>query len=61
MRTIVVPIPEDVAERVAEIARAEFRTPRAQAVVLLIEALSRHVSATERKTAERVGRDSPTR
>jgi hypothetical protein len=53
MRTIVVPVPESVAERIAAIARAEFRTPKAQAVVLIIEALSRRGAIVELRTAER--------
>jgi hypothetical protein len=53
MRTIVVPVPEGVAERVAEIARAEFRTPKAQAAVLIIEALARRGAIVELRAAER--------
>jgi hypothetical protein len=51
MRMIVVPVPEDLAERVAEVARAEFRTPKAQAVVLLIEALAQRGTTVELGTA----------
>lgn len=55
MRSIVVPVPDGVAARVADIARAEFRTPKAQALVLLMEALAQRGQSVDLKSAERAG------
>lgn len=41
MRTIVVPVPEDAADQLRDLARRELRTPRAQACVLILEGLRR--------------------
>ena len=39
MRTIIVPVPENAAELLRELARREFRTPKAQACLLIIAGL----------------------
>ena len=41
MHSIRVSLPDDAAAKLSELARAEFRGPRQQAAVLLIEALER--------------------
>ncbi len=41
MRSIYVPLPEDVADRLRELARRELRDPREQAVWLTVEGLRR--------------------
>ena len=41
MRSLYVPIPDDVAEQLRQVARREYRSSRAQAAVLLREALER--------------------
>lgn len=41
MRTMVVPVPEDAADQLRDLARRELRTPRAQACVLILEGLRR--------------------
>ena len=41
IRTIVVPVPEDAADQLRDLARRELRTPRAQACVLILEGLRR--------------------
>jgi hypothetical protein len=38
---IVVPVPEDAADQLRDLARRELRTPRAQACVLILEGLRR--------------------
>ncbi len=39
MRTINVPVPENAAELLTELARRELRTPRAQACLLILAGL----------------------
>lgn len=41
IRTIVVPVPEDAADQLRDLARRELRTPRAQACLLILEGLRR--------------------
>ncbi len=41
MRCIYVPLPEEAADPLRELARRELRTPRAQACVLILEGLRR--------------------
>ncbi len=41
MRTIAVPVPEDAANQLRELARREVRTLRGQAYVLILEGLRR--------------------
>ena len=39
MRTIIVPIPENAADLLRELARREFRTPKAQACLFILAGL----------------------
>ena len=41
MRALYVPVPDDVLARLVELARAEFREPKAQAAALIVEGLRR--------------------
>jgi hypothetical protein len=41
MRSISISIPDDAADKLRELARHEFRGPRQQAAVLVLEGLSR--------------------
>jgi hypothetical protein len=61
MRSLNVAIPDDAAAKLAEIARREYRRPREQATVLLLEALGRHdvdvqVRPEERAQLEKAAR-----
>ncbi|HYN68824.1 MAG TPA: hypothetical protein VEX41_01275 [Candidatus Eisenbacteria bacterium] len=47
MRTIYVPLPEDAAERLRELARREMRDPRSQASWLILDGLRRAGSDPE--------------
>ena len=51
MRTIYVPIPDGTAERLQELARRELRDPKAQAAILLAEAVERAIRKAERRDA----------
>jgi len=52
MRTIVVPVPEDAADQLRDLARRELRTPRAQACVLILEGLRRAGMKPGRRSEE---------
>ncbi len=41
MRSIYIAIPDDAADRLRELARREFRAPRQQAAILVLEGLER--------------------
>lgn len=41
MRSITVGLPDDVAERLGELARQALRRPRDQAAILLVDAVAR--------------------
>ena len=58
MRTIYVPIPDGTAERLQELARRELRDPKAQAAILLAEAVERAIRKAERGDAAAAGKAS---
>jgi hypothetical protein len=53
MRLINIAIPDDVASRLNELARREYRRPRDQAAVLIIDGLDRVDVPAALKSAER--------
>jgi hypothetical protein len=54
VKTITIAIPEHAAERLAELARRQYRAPRQQAAVMLLEAIERAAETpTERTARER--------
>jgi hypothetical protein len=55
MRTMLVPVPEDAADQLRDLARRELRTPRAQACVLILEGLRRAGMNTELGPREGAG------
>ena len=57
IRTIAVPVPEDAADQLRELARREVRTLRAQAYVLILEGLRRAGMDPEPGSGE--GADTP--
>lgn len=44
MKSITLAIPEPAAEKLADLARRQYRAPRQQAAVMLIEAIERAVA-----------------
>jgi hypothetical protein len=59
MRTLYVKLPEDAVERLAELARREYREPKAQAGILILEGLRRAGRSGDRPAAART--DMPER
>ena len=60
MTTIPVPLPEAAANELRALAREEFRSPRAQAALLLTEALAERAQAAEaRRLLERARASEP--
>ncbi len=56
MKSITLAIPENTAAKLAELARRQYRAPRQQAAVMLVEAIERAAGApTERTAEERYG------
>jgi hypothetical protein len=53
MRSINVPLPEDGARQLVELARREFRQPREQAAALIVDGLKRAGLEVESASAER--------
>ena len=53
MRSLNVAIPDEAAERLRELAAREFRGPRQQAAILIIEGLRRAGFDVELRSAER--------
>jgi hypothetical protein len=47
MHSIYIAIPDDAADRLRELARREFRAPRQQAAILVLEGLERAKLAPE--------------
>jgi hypothetical protein len=60
VKSITLAIPEHAAEKLAELARRQYRAPRQQAVVLLLEALERTV-ATPPEVVDRGRRERSSR
>lgn len=56
MHSIYIAIPDDAADRLRELARREFRAPRQQAAILVLEGLERARLAPERSTEGRAER-----
>lgn len=61
MRNLYVPLPSEAVERLRELARREYRDPKAQATVLILDGLLRAglavpVEPRERRDAAGVGR-----
>lgn len=52
MRTLYVPLPDAAVDRLVELARREFREPKAQASVLILEGLRRAGLDPERRPAQ---------
>jgi len=52
VKTLTIAIPEHAAERLAELARRQYRAPRQQASVMLLEAIERAAGAPTERTAE---------
>jgi len=56
MHSIYIAIPDDAADRLRELARREFRAPRQQAAILVLEGLERARLAPKHLPADRAGR-----
>lgn len=53
MRTIIVPVPERAADQLRELARREFRTPKAQACLFILAGLKAAGLDVDTDTRER--------
>ncbi len=56
MRSIYIAIPDDAADKLRELAQREFRAPRQQAAILVLEGLERAGLALERSPEGRTER-----
>jgi predicted transcriptional regulator len=59
MRVLTVAIPDDVNDQLRELAHREFRRPRDQASVLLIEAVRRAMAEPEARAVDASPPDRP--
>ena len=59
MRSIYIAIPEQAAEQLRSLAAREYRSPRQQAAILLIDGLRKAGFDVELRTAERAALIAP--
>jgi hypothetical protein len=59
VKSLTLAIPENAAAKLAELARRDYRAPRQQAAVMLVEAIERAVETTTRPTTNDPSQRAP--